>query len=150
MELSAIPVDYHEATRCLINELEDSKPESPELTNNIFMSNEYRKVSSEYKKDAKMFYCADSWIHKFRTAPEKARLRINRILANRTNHLITDYFETGSINAETQIIFVNTVSFKSPWNVTFPRDKTKQMIFKSSPTTEAMVRTRNTLTIMYY
>ena len=73
----------------------------------------------------------------FRGAPDAARQEINGVVAEQTEHKITDLIARGLIDTDTRLVLVNAIYLNALWTHKFPADKTQEKPFypeRSGPT----------------
>lgn len=130
--LGSATLNIHPAAKCLQTELNLGTGRNLNMTNDFFVSSEYKGLYDEYKHKATTFYKASFYHAKFKTRLDGARKRINKIVATKTHGMIPELYEPGVISPETNLIIVNTVAFNAKWELQFHPDETVESVFVGS------------------
>jgi len=130
--LGSAALNIHPAAKCLQTELNLGTGRNLNMTNDFFVSSEYKGLYDEYKHKATTYYKASFYHAKFNTRLEGARKRINKIVATKTHGMIPNLYEPGVLSPETNLIIVNTVAFSAKWELQFHPDETVDSVFVGS------------------
>lgn len=66
----------------------------------------------------------------FRSAPDAARLRINRWVSDQTEARIADLLPMGSVTSDTRLVLTNAVYFNASWQTPFEAAQTRPGTFR--------------------
>ncbi|XP_075226499.1 serpin B6-like [Lycorma delicatula] len=101
---------------------------SLKIATNIFLDHKFH-VESDFKNALTSTFDAGIDNVDFAQKPEESRGIINNYVDKKTNHLISELFEQGSISADTFSILVNVIYFKSKWRYPFSIRRTSKELF---------------------
>ena len=133
-------IDIHNAAKCVSDALDQYKNRKLNITNDFFISGEYKREFDGYQAAAKYYYKADFYNCNFVGKPDKARKRVNKIVKFKTRGMIGDLFpDDGSINSGTKVVVVNTITFKDDWKNKFDKGQSYNGMFFSGPRTRRNV-----------
>jgi len=101
-----------------------------EIVNDLWGLDEY-PYKDDYLELLARHYGAGMWIVDFVGAPETARFKINKHIADHTRDLIPEVLPEGSINELTRLVLTNAIYFKGAWRYPFEVKNTVDRAFVS-------------------
>ncbi|KAK9961518.1 hypothetical protein ABG768_009302 [Culter alburnus] len=111
---------------------EMNKPGVPyvlSVANRLYGEQSYQFVE-KFLNDTKRYYEAGLEKVDFKTKSEAARVTINKWVEKKTQEKIKDLVPQGGVNASTKLVLVNAIYFKGNWEKKFPKEATKDGLFK--------------------
>ncbi|XP_067253629.1 leukocyte elastase inhibitor-like isoform X2 [Chanodichthys erythropterus] len=99
------------------------------VANRLYGEQSYQFVE-KFLNDTKRYYEAGLEKVDFRTKSEAARATINKWVEKKTQEKIKDLVPQGGVNASTKLVLVNAIYFKGNWEKKFPKEATKDGLFK--------------------
>lgn len=98
------------------------------IANRLWLDNR-EVLKADYKTLIEKHYGAGFDTVDFFNAPEKARLKINGWVAQKTNDRIKDLLLPRNVNSDMRLILTNTIYFNSAWSMPFREINTKNEPF---------------------
>lgn len=92
-----------------------------------------------FKELVRSHYRAELQRVNFRSSPDNARRAINAWVAEQTESKIEDLLQPGGVRNSTRLVLVNAVYFKGNWAIPFPRQATREGVFRTGPDTQVRV-----------
>lgn len=99
------------------------------FTTNTIWINKKQKLFKSYIEIAKNYYKSAVKAVGFSENPEKARVTINRFVAEKTKQMIKNLIPAGLITNDTKIVLTNTIYFKAEWEKPFDKRNTQMKDF---------------------
>ena len=97
------------------------------------------RIRPAFTQLAEAHYGAEILDADFAAQPDAARARINRWVAERTNHRIRELLPLGMIGVLTRLVIANAVCFRGAWRHPFDPDQTARDSFWIAPDTSVEV-----------
>jgi serpin B len=101
------------------------------------------ELTEHFETVAKDDFYSDIENINFSKSQESAGI-INNWVENKTNHKITDLIKTQDIDANTQMVLINTIHFKADWQTKFEKHLTTEQEFWTSLTESSNVDVMST------
>ncbi|XP_059364532.1 leukocyte elastase inhibitor-like isoform X10 [Carassius carassius] len=120
----------HSSFNKLMSEL--NKPGAPyvlSLANRLYGEQSYQFVE-KFLNDTKKYYEGKLEEVDFKMKSEAARVYINKWVEEKTQEKIKDLLPQGSIGDLTKLVLVNAIYFKGNWEKKFPKEDTRDGLFK--------------------
>ncbi|XP_077077736.1 leukocyte elastase inhibitor-like isoform X2 [Siphateles boraxobius] len=99
------------------------------LANRLYGEQSYQFVE-KFMNDAKSYYEAGLEKVDFKNESEAARVNINKWVEEKTQEKIKDLLPQGAIDGMTKLVLVNAIYFKGNWEEKFPKEATRDGLFK--------------------
>ncbi len=103
------------------------------VANRLFVQEGY-PLAREYERTIRDDFGAPVQPMAFASAPEKARLEINRWVAQTTDQRIPELLAPQSIGSSTRLVLTNAIYFLGKWLAPFERTETRPRRFTIGPT----------------
>jgi serpin B len=121
--------DFHGSFGALLRTMDLHQNGRTLTVNNAIWLQQGLKIRQEYAALVDRDYGAGlQWVD-YKADPDAARDKINRWVESKTNDKIRDLLHPGDVSSATRSILVNTVYFKSDWDIWFDRKGTKPGTF---------------------
>jgi len=94
----------------------------------------------EYTRTVQQYYSANATNLGFASHPDDARRTINQWVESNTNNKIHEIISPGDLDAQTTMVFTNSVYFMGPWESPFDKAYTRDANFTVPPNTTVSVK----------
>ncbi|XP_051721317.1 leukocyte elastase inhibitor-like isoform X6 [Ctenopharyngodon idella] len=99
------------------------------VANRLYGEQSYQFVE-KFLNDTKKYYEAGLEKVDFKTKPEAARVNINKWVEKKTQEKIKDLVPQGAVDELTRLVLVNAIYLKANWEKKFPKEATRDGLFK--------------------
>ncbi|XP_020851474.1 serpin B6-like [Phascolarctos cinereus] len=124
--------DVHQSFQSFLAEANKSGSQSLlRIANQLFGEKTFDFFSS-FKESCQRFYHSNMEELDFASAPEEARMHINKWVEDKTEGKIAELLASDSIDSLTSLVLVNAIYFKGKWEKQFDKSKTTEKMFKIS------------------
>ena len=143
LHLEGTPDEVMAASGELSRSLQDpARPIVFRIANQLFGEKTYKLVPA-YVEKTRASFGAPLELLDFKTAPERARVRINEWVEGKTERRIKDLIPPQELKKDTRLVLVNAIYFLGDWAVPFQPGETRPAPFHRTASEKISVPTMN-------